>query len=91
MPFFISLVWAEWGEWSKCSKSCGGGSRKRVRDCENHNSGQKSCEERHTDTSDEENEECNTDVCEPGELLPKFKYDNLRSKKLCLLNFVLMT
>jgi len=48
--------WESWKAWSKCSRSCGGGFRKRKRDCPNTTLG---C----GDGKLEQLEECNTDEC----------------------------
>ena len=33
LDFDIIFSWNEWSDWSPCNKSCGGGSRKRSREC----------------------------------------------------------
>ncbi|KAK7491979.1 hypothetical protein BaRGS_00016825 [Batillaria attramentaria] len=50
--------WMEWEPWSVCTVSCGGGSRKRTRECYVGKHGGKNCEGEASET-----EECNTREC----------------------------
>lgn len=45
-PCFLAVhgVWEEWGSWSLCSRSCGRGSRSRMRTCVPPQHGGKACE-----------------------------------------------
>lgn len=55
--------WSEWTSWTACSASCAGGSRVRERTCTKPapRYGGPYCE-----GEGEDEEECNTDPCEPG-------------------------
>ena len=33
--FVVDGVWGSWGAWASCSKSCGGGEKIRIRECDN--------------------------------------------------------
>ncbi len=51
--------WTTWGEWSECSNSCGGGQKRRLRQCIDSNTGQESfCTGSNEDVMD-----CNTQDC----------------------------
>lgn len=58
-PCPINGEWKAWGVWGSCSKSCGGGERKRTRECQGPQYGGDDCE------GDEfqQIEECNTSLC----------------------------
>ena len=51
--------WGDWGQFASCSKSCGGGTTKRVRKCQDGLEGQLGCEE----GQGEEISACNVDTC----------------------------
>ncbi|KAK3089127.1 hypothetical protein FSP39_001055 [Pinctada imbricata] len=54
--------WLDWEGWSRCSKTCGGGTRYRLRQCDDDSYGDLTapCEGSDTDTED-----CHTYPCEP--------------------------
>ena len=54
--------WGSWNDWSDCSVSCGSGSRRRSRECENPALGGQECQGSGTET-----EVCNTNHC-PGKI-----------------------
>lgn len=54
------VSWGQWSSWSSCSRTCNGGTRSRVRSCQNGDT----CA-----GSNFEQQECNTFGC-PGRLLP---------------------
>ena len=58
--------WSDWGPWTKCTKTCGFGSKVRNRKCDDPRPeyGGKNCSGK-----SEENTECSTWSC-PGELVP---------------------
>ena len=33
--FVVDGVWGHWGAWTSCSKSCAGGEKIRIRECDN--------------------------------------------------------
>ena len=54
---FNCIAWDEWSEWSKCDVDCGGGSRRRSRDCNLGNPGEIGCHLGGTSESDVCNEQ----------------------------------
>ena len=52
--------WTPWTQWTECTKTCGGGTKKRSRDCVALRTGDSADD---CDGDDEEVEECNTDGC----------------------------
>ena len=69
---FVSVdgEWGPWTEWGGCSVSCGGGERKRTRNCDSPFAqyGGLECKDAVTDAFiDSQSEVCNTQCC-PGKL-----------------------
>ena len=61
----VDGVWGSWGEWESCSATCGGGTRRQKRSCDNPlpENGGKSCTD--DGSTDEKSESCNSGAC-PG-------------------------
>jgi len=53
--------WDNWSTWTPCSKSCGGGTKTRIRSCDNSAYPDCKCEP----GSSIESDECNVEVCPP--------------------------
>ena len=53
-------AWHAWGPWTACSVECGGGTRRRVRSCQNGRAGDPDCI-----GGVSQSESCNTNRCSP--------------------------
>lgn len=58
--------WGEWEEWTTCTKTCGGGTKKRIRQC----SGEGDCEGDDTKTENCNKQECEKEPSGGGEWSP---------------------
>ena len=71
-PCPIDGKWGSWGAWSNCTKECGGGTQKRIRQCAPPAYGGKPCS-----GSNSETRACNTQECEVIPGIPKPKPPSL--------------